>query len=204
MPPSRISSAPVKILAPWNDRLAEPLDREHLVQLYREEGALVEALSLYAGHGLGKGEAVIIVATEAHRRAVAEHLARARFDVTDLERWGQLVFIDAARLLARLRVDGALDETRFHRIVGELLAAVRAGGRYPRVRVYGEMVNLLWRIDRGAARRLEELWNEILEREGGTLFCAYHLDGSAEAETLFPDDLRRLHSHVVPVAAAAV
>ena len=43
----------MSIAAPWNDRLAEPLSREHLVQLYRAEAALVEAVSLYAGRGLG-------------------------------------------------------------------------------------------------------------------------------------------------------
>ena len=50
--------------------------------------------------------------------------------------------------------------------------------------------------------KLEELWNEVLEREGVALLCAYHLDEGDEAEAHFPDDLRLLHSHLVPVGAA--
>ncbi|HUG53161.1 MAG TPA: MEDS domain-containing protein [Vicinamibacteria bacterium] len=189
------------IQAPWHDRLAEPLGQEHLVQLYREDARLVEAIALFAGRGLGKGESVVVIATEPHRTAVRERLGASGFDLGDLELWGRLTLIDAAGLLARVYAGGSTDAGAFEAIVGDVVAAARAGGRYPRVRLYGEMVNLLWSADHGAARRLEELWNAAIRRHHVSLLCAYRIAADAEAEGRFPADLRALHSHLIPVQA---
>jgi hypothetical protein len=192
----------MSICAPWNDRLAEPLCREHLVQLYRDDRALVEAVALYAGRGLGKGEAVILVATQAHREAIDTRLGEAGFDVADLRAWGQLTTFDAAGLLARFLVDGRVDAVRFRTILAEVIALARRGGRFPRIRVYGEMVNLLWRVNHPATRQLEELWNEAIELHAVSLLCGYRIE-VGETDGGFPPDLRALHSHLIPVEAAS-
>ena len=191
----------MRIHSPWNDRIAEPLSSEHLVQLYRHDAALVAAVALFAGRGIGKGEAVVIVATEAHRRAIAARLQDDGFDVDDLQQWGQLTMIDAARLLARFRVDGRIDPALFRSAIESIVGAARAAGRSERVRVYGEMVNLLWKVDHEGARRLEELWNDAIGTHGVSLLCAYRLDDDDDAEQRFPEDLRGLHGHLIPVAA---
>ena len=192
---------PMSICAPWNDRLAEPLPQEHLVQLYRDDEALVEAVALYAGRGLGKGESLVLVATGPHLEAVAARLREDGFDLGDLEAWGQLTTIDAAELLSRFLVDGKVDEARFRSILAELMKTARAGGRFRRIRVYGEMVNLLWRENHPVTRRLEELWNDGIARHGIALLCGYRLE-PGETEDGFPGDLRGLHSHLIPVEAA--
>jgi hypothetical protein len=191
----------MSIAAPWNDRLAEPLSREHLVQLYRAEAALVEAVSLYAGRGLGKGEAVILVATESHLEAIELRLRDSGFDVADLKAWGQLITMDAASLLSRFLASGQIDAARFRTILADVIAGTHRGGRFRRIRVYGEMVNLLWRENHPATRQLEELWNAAIERHSISLLCGYHV-GMEEAEGAFPRDLRALHSHLIPVEAA--
>jgi hypothetical protein len=191
----------MSICAPWNDRLAEPLSKEHLVQLYRDDRALVEAVSLYAGRGLGKGEAVILVATEAHLDAIDERLREAGFDLGDLRAWGQLITIAAAGLLSRFLVDGSVDAARFHTILADVITVARRGGRFPRIRVYGEMVNLLWRDNHPATRQLEELWNEAIELHAVSLLCGYRVE-AGETESSFPRDLHTLHSHLIPVEAA--
>lgn len=193
----------MKIHAPWKDRLAEPLRAEHLVQLYREEAALVEAVSLFAGFGLGKGDSVVLIATEEHQAAVRRRLHSLGLAAADLELWGQLAMIDAARLLDRVRPGGRLDAEAFASAIGDIVVRARAGGRYPRVRVYGEVVDLLWPSDHAAARRLEELWSGLVRAHGVSLLCAYRIDGDAGAETRFPHDLRALHSHLIPVHAGA-
>jgi hypothetical protein len=84
------------------------------------------------------------------------------------------------------------DDHRFERVVGGLLMRARWGGARGdstnsngdrTVRVFGEMVALLWA--RGCARatvRLEHLWNRVREMEAGAgqnggagfpLLCAY-------------------------------
>jgi len=48
---------------------------------------------------------------------------------------------------------------------------------------------------------LEQLWNEFIQVQGISLFCAYCLPAAADAEQQFPERLRALHSHLVPVEA---
>jgi len=191
----------MSVHAPWNDRLAEPLAKEHFVQLYRDDRCLVEAVALFAGRGLGKGDAVIIVATPEHLAAIEGRLRRDRFEVDDLQQWRQLTQIDAAAMLSRFMVDGLPDPVAFKRVVGDIVQAVKAAGGYRRVRFYGEMVNLFWNDNLPAAVLLEQLWNELIDVQGITLFCAYGLPSTAEAERSFPAHLKALHSHLVPVEA---
>ena len=190
----------MSICAPWNDRLAEPLAKEHLVQLYKDDRTLVEAVSLYAGRGLGKGEGVILVATDPHLEAIEARLRETGFDLGDLRAWGQLTTIDAASLLSRFLADGRIDAARFRSILGDVITMARREGRFPRIRVYGELVNLLWRVNHPATRQLEELWNETIELHSVSLLCGYRVD-VGETDSHFPGDLRALHSHLIPVEA---
>jgi hypothetical protein len=192
----------MRIQGPWNDLLVEPSQSEHLVQLYQDERSLIEAVALYAGVGLGRGEAVILVATPAHLEAVRRRLTDQGFDADELEQWRQLTVVDAAKLLSSFLVKGLPDAARFKAAVGRLIEDARGAGGYSRVRAYGEMVNLIWREDLLATTRLEELWNDVIEAHRITLFCAYCVDGSDDARR-FPPKLRALHSHMIPLEASA-
>jgi hypothetical protein len=188
--------------SPWKDLLAEPLPRDHVVQLYRDDRFLVEAVTLFAGVGIGKGEAILLIATAPQVASIELRLTALGFDVEGLKLWGQLTVFDAERLLSGFMVNGAPDRELFEAVVAQVIAQARAGGRYPRVRVYGEMVELLWRDNRAATRRLEELWNEVIETHCISLLCGYSLSSEEEADQ-FPRELRTLHSHLVPVEACA-
>jgi hypothetical protein len=190
----------VRIKAPWNDRLAEPLVREHLVHVYDDDAVLVDAVALYAGRGLGKGEAVVLVATADHLEAIERRLAAVGLAPADLKTWGQLVCIEAAPLLTRFLDQGGIDADRFHSILSDILGSVRRDGRFTRIRVYGEMVNLLWRHNHPATRRLEELWNEAIKAHSVSLLCGYRVYGGDERA--IPPDLQALHSHSIPLEAA--
>jgi hypothetical protein len=191
----------VKIQAPWSDLLAEPLIREHFVQLYEDESTLAEAVALFAGAGFGKSESAVIVATPEHMRGFRDRLGARGFEVDDLERWGQLTMVDAEATLSRFMVDGLPDPDLFKAAVHDLIAGAHAAGRFRKVRVYGEMVNLLWRDNLRAAVELELLWNDVIQAYSITLFCAYGLNGYAPHG--FPPVLRALHAHLIPVEALA-
>jgi hypothetical protein len=193
----------VTIHSPWRDFIAEPVGRDHFVQVYRDERILTEAVSLYASAALGRNEAVLIVATHAHGTAVESCLNRDGFDVTELKNWGQLTVLDAAEVLSRFMVDGTPDEARFKAVIRDVLGKIKASGRFRDVRVYGEMVNLLWSHNLPAATRLEELWNQVIEEHSISLFCAYCLDAGGQPERVFPPDLRTLHTHFIPVEGCA-
>jgi hypothetical protein len=188
---------------PWRDLIAEPVTRDHLVQVYREERVLVEAVSLFAGAALGRSEAVIVVATREHCEALAGSLAADGFDVPLLKSWGQLHLLVADEVLSLFMVDGAPDEVRFRAVIGGLIDSARASRRFREVRVYGEMVNLLWSQNLPAATRLEELWNEVIEEHAISLFCAYCLDGGSAAPRPFPSEIRDRHTHFIPLEGGA-
>lgn len=187
---------------PWRDLIVEPVARDHFVQVYRDDRVLIEAVTLFAGAALGRNEAVILVATRPHREAVEECLERDGFEVAALKSWGQLHLLDAEEVLSRFMVDGTPDEQRFKAVIRELVGTVKSG-RFREVRVYGEMVNLLWSDNLPAAARLEELWNDVIQEHSISLFCAYCLDGVGEAERVFPPSLQALHTHLIPVEGAA-
>ena len=179
----------------------EPSARDHLVQLYRHEHFLIESVSLFAGVGLGKGEAVILVAIPSRLEQVEHQLADQGFDVSGLKRWGQLTLVDAAELLAEFMVDGLPSALLFEARIARLVEAAQCGGRYAKLRAYGEMVNLLWRDNLLAAARLEQLWNEAIQLHRIALLCAYCVDSQDGAEGAFPAALKEAHSQLIPIQA---
>jgi hypothetical protein len=191
----------MSIQAPWKDLLVEPLTRDHIVQLYREERSLVDAVSLFAGLGIGKGDGVVLVATPDHLRAFEHRLRQSGCDVEDVEQWGQLMVLDASELLSRFMAASGPDPARFRSTIAGVVDRARAASRRGNVRVYGEMVNLLWKKDLATAMCLELLWNEAIQTHSISLFCAYGLDGEAPADREFPVALRAAHSHLIPIEA---
>ena len=121
---------------PWKDLLGQPLDRDHVVQLYRDERVLVDAVSLFAGTALGRRESVVLVATPEHLNAVERRLADDGFELSDLKQWGQLTVRNADVLLYGFMVDGR-PIAAVQGLVGGLLQDMKpAGGS--RVRRDGE------------------------------------------------------------------
>jgi len=191
------------IYNPWRDLIVEPVSRDHFVQVYRDDRVLIEAVSLFTGAALGRNEAVILVATRQHAQAVEQRLEDDGFDVKTLKSWGQLDSRDAEEVLSRFMVEGTPDEALFKAAMRELVGSVKGSRRFRNVRVYGEMVDLLWPENLPAAARLEELWNDVIEEHSISLFCAYCLDAKGSEERVFPPALRNLHTHVIPVEACA-
>jgi anti-sigma regulatory factor (Ser/Thr protein kinase) len=83
--------------------------------------------------------------------------------------------LDAATAATGFIVDGSIDRAAFEAVVGAPVR--RAAAQHRGVRVYGEMVALLWAAgDVGAAMDLERLWNELAASVPFALFCAYPAD----------------------------
>lgn len=147
---------------------------DHLVEFYETESLLVESVQNFFRPALLAGDPVILVATPGHRSAFVAALEASGVGVQEARHSGRFVDLDAAETLSRFMVDGAPDPDRFDRVVGGLVRS--SGRRNPRMRIYGEMVALLWDEDnRVAAIALENMWNALSERELYTLLCAYPL-----------------------------
>jgi signal transduction histidine kinase len=171
---------------------------EHFVQFYEADAFLISSLGGFIGAGLGAGDACIVVATVPHRDALDERLRADRLDPEAARARGQYVSVDAAELLSHFMVGGRPDASRFLEVVGGIIAGAAKGGR--RVRIFGEMVALLWAEDNcDAAIRLEALWNELQQTQPFTLFCAYPMQGfGGETHARGLGDICTTHARVIP------
>ncbi|HXT49269.1 MAG TPA: PAS domain S-box protein, partial [Gemmatimonadaceae bacterium] len=173
-------------------------DHEHFVQFYEQDATLVRSVSEYIQQGLGTGAGAIVIASAEHLEELERDLRAGGLDVAGAKDRGQLVVLEASATLSRIVHRGAPQWGRFVEVVGTVIAELRR--RYPRVIAFGEMVALLWRDGQhGAALQLEELWNELAQREPFALFCAYQVskDGGAVDEAAL-DRVCSLHSRVIP------
>lgn len=134
----------------------QTLRTEHAVVFYENHDELIDKIANF----LDVDDCVaVVVATPDVRRSI-------RLWVRDV------VEIDAATLLDSFCRDGRLDAVAFRATVGDLIRSA-AGDERP-VRIYGEMVALLW--ERGLANQaieLETMWESLAEDLPFALLCGY-------------------------------
>jgi anti-anti-sigma factor len=170
----------------------------HLVEFYQTDEALADSVRDYVEPALRHEEQAVVVATTQHRKLFEIALVRAGVDVEGARCAARYVDVDAEGMLSQFMVDGVPDPRRFHASVGRLVAEAARSGRP--VRVYGEMVAILWGQDNVAgALALEDLWNDLAGSQRFSLLCAYPttaFDGAATVG-LFRN-LCEQHAAVVP------
>jgi hypothetical protein len=168
----------------------------HLVYPHTNSAHLAEAVGLFTSSGLREGEAVILIMAASHCQPIRERLQREGFNLQELETTGQLVCGKAEDLLLTFLFDGIIDEHRFKTIFGRMIeSAKNFNGKRRPVRVFGEMVDLLWKSDPRITERIEELWNEVIEAHSVPLLCGYSLAGTKP--DAFPKSLLTCHSQAV-------
>lgn len=177
--------------------LTNPHPAGHIVYPYTDESHVSDAVSLFAGAGLRKGEAVLLIMSSSHCEPIRQRLESLGFNLSQLEATGQLICEDAASLLSSFVFGGIVDERMFKETLVEMIQKAKTdnNGRVRSVRVFGEMVDLLWRADPKTTQRLEELWNEVIEAQCVPLLCAYSLAGTKVSD--FPQALVNCHSHAI-------
>jgi PAS domain S-box-containing protein len=173
-------------------------EAEHFVQFYEADAFLLNSLRDFIHAGLEAGEVCIVLATKAHREALNQGLEAIGVSVSEAQTAGQYLAWDAAETLAKLMEGDALAPERFTERVGGIVTQAAQGQR--RVRIFGELVALLWASGNpSAAIQLEELWGSLQQTQSFLLFCAYPMNavrGTAHAP-LF-DRVCALHSSVIP------
>jgi KaiC/GvpD/RAD55 family RecA-like ATPase len=75
-------------------------DGEHVVQFYDRDADLVRAVGDYLTRAISEGEAAIVIATEAHRRAFEADMAAGGIDVARAVVDGSLVWLDPREVRA--------------------------------------------------------------------------------------------------------
>jgi hypothetical protein len=190
-----------KTVQPWRELLTNLAQDDHIVQLYRDPEFYGEAISLFACSGLRKGEGVIIVATKSNWEIIRPRIEENGFSIHQLKEQGQLTLLDADETLPRFMIGGMPDGDAFKMIASGVIERARAGGRYPKVRWWGEMVNVLWVEGNVAASiRLEELFHELAQLHTIAIFCSFLMDTFDTNIYAGPiQGVCRTHSHLIPV-----
>ncbi len=179
----------------------------HTVQFYADDDFLMKQIGKFVYEGLTAGEACIVIATQNHRERLEQYLAGEGLDLIAACEKGMYTSLDAALTLAQFMTEGSLDDETFRRVVGGIVAQAAyghgKGSQRRRVRVFGEMVALLWAGgDHAAAIRLEEMWNELRESDASppfSLCCGYPMsDFASEAHEQAFREICATHSQVIP------
>lgn len=185
---------------PWRDLLADPGPDGHIVQLYQEPDFYAEAISHFAAEGLVRNESIIFVATQPNWRSISARMTSKGFDVDELQREGRLTVLDADQTLPKFIRNRMPDAPTFKSIARATIQKARKGGRYPRVRWWGEMVNVLYVDGNGkASTRLEELFDEVAHEEQIAIFCSFLMDKFDKDIYDGPlADVCRTHANLIP------
>jgi hypothetical protein len=186
---------------PWQGLLTEAGPRDHIVQLYQDPRFLDRAVCRFAAGAIANGEGVILVPTAAHWASFYPRLEREGVDVKAAQSSGQLTVIDADELLPTFMRDAMPDAPLFLGLAGEAVARARGAGRYPKVRWWGEMVNVLWEQgNASASMNLEDLFDQLAHEQEIAIFCSFVMDNfDGEVHSRMLPRLGENHSHLIPV-----
>ncbi|MGA7747514.1 MAG: MEDS domain-containing protein [Candidatus Aquilonibacter sp.] len=150
------------------------LDGHSLVLYAGDEARLIDRVTTFLRENLALDHPVLVVASERHRHAFSVALRAKGVDPDAKSDAGLLVFLDAVTVCDLILVDGRIEWRRFDQIVGEAVRNLRMRGP---LRVYGEVVDLLWsRGQHDIAVGLEGLWNRLRHKVDFELLCAYDID----------------------------
>jgi len=186
---------------PWGGLLASAGPRDHIVQLYQDQQFLNRAVCRFAAAAISNGEGIILVPTAAHWEAFRPRLEAEGVDVPGAQSRGQLTIVDADELLPRFMHDAMPDAPVFLGLAANVITTARDGGRYPRVRWWGEMVNVLWeRGEVAASMNLEDQFDRLAHEHEISIFCSFVMDNfDGEVHSRMLPRLGQNHSHLIPV-----
>jgi hypothetical protein len=183
----------------WTDFLRAAPSGAHAVQIYRDESELADSVAAYLATGFVSGDPALVVAGPSHWTSFASALTSRDWDVDELQAQGLLTVCEADTTLAAFMSGGRPSALRFEEVVGGLLDSISANHPSRRIRVFGEMVDLLiLRGEQNAALALEDLWNRLARKRQFSLLCGYQLDvfdRDSQAATL--PGICGSHTHVL-------
>jgi hypothetical protein len=144
----------------------------HSVLFYRDDSELAARAGGPLLAALTSGGTAIVIATPAHRELIRRWLTAAGADLPAATAAGRYLTRDARETMASLMIGGWPSPAGFWQAINPLIQ--RAAATAPPVRVFGEMVALLWESAQlGAALELETLWNELAAHYPFGLVCGY-------------------------------
>jgi hypothetical protein len=158
---------------------------------------LCRTVADFLSGGFDLGQPALVIATPAHTDGVVEELRARSVDVDELANAGDLVLLDARKVLTTFMRDSVPDAERFRTNITEAIDGLNRGRESCTIRAYGEMVDVLWQDGlTSAAIRLEMLWNQLALSRDFSLLCGYAI-GSFYKDAGMREVCAQ-HSYVIP------
>jgi MEDS: MEthanogen/methylotroph, DcmR Sensory domain len=171
--------------------------RFHAAHFFRDEDALAALVADFLIDGFTASQPAVVIASQRHLDRILEKLHEHSLDIDRLEAEHRLFSVEAETLLATIMSGGLPDAARVRAEVIPLIEQACAGRADCTVRLYGDLVNLLWNEgETGAALVLEEIWNDLTRERDVAVLCGYAMAGLYK-RTAAPDYVLRFHTHLV-------
>ena len=151
----------------------------HELQVYSDEAILLRSAARFVKTAIRNDASVLLIAGDTVRSNLFRHLKPDGIDRVTVEQCGNYVSLDAHEMMSLFMDNGMPDPVRFFELFGGLIAAV---GNAPlahdrKVAVFDECAGLLWAAGKTqAAFRVEQLCNDLVDRYGVSILCAYPVD----------------------------
>jgi hypothetical protein len=185
---------------PRPEELLVPPPSSHEVAFYGDDTSFVRDFTRFIEPALKVGNAVIVIATESHRKSLLQRLQAQGVDVATAIEQGIYIPLDVDDTLSTFMVNDLPDPVRFRKVAGDLVAiAVKAAtGTHRRVVACGELAPTLWAQGKAeAAVQLEHLWDEIAKKYDVVTLCGYVLKSfQREPESNIYEQICAEHSAV--------
>jgi hypothetical protein len=144
----------------------------HTVRFCESDRSLAVIVAQFLVDGLAAGNPGIVVATPVQQAVVILELDCRSMDVVQLQRSHDLVLLDARDTLATFMTNDIPDAERFTSCMHDVIARACRGRDGCAVRIYGQMVDILWGEGRyDAAIRLEMLWTKLAATRAFSVTC---------------------------------
>jgi DNA-binding NarL/FixJ family response regulator len=150
----------------------------HEVVFYSDDRQLLDAVSQFIGAALSAGHSAISVMTDPHRQSLFRKLQACGVDVAESIEQGRYMALDLADVLSTYMVNGMLESARLLEDFSTLIlkAANAAKSEKPRVALFGEGADFLWKQGNAeAAIQDEKLCNQLTSSYDLDILCAYSM-----------------------------
>jgi hypothetical protein len=168
----------------------------HAVRFYESDTSLARMVAEFLHEGFKGGSPGMVVATATQRAQIIQELTDRSLDVIELQRSHELLLLDAEETLSAFMMDGKPDARRFTDHMSRIIHDVCRDRADRTVRIFGQMVDVLWQGGkRDAAVRLEMLWNQLARTNAFSLLCGYAMGNFYKDASV--ENICGQHSHIV-------
>jgi len=169
----------------------------HVVGIYDRDDELISTVAAFLADALRQGGTAVVIATPAHRAALDAELISEGLTMEEVHGSGRYWSFDARNTLEAFMRHDRPDHDAFSSAVGSIVETAAARGTP--VRVFGEMVDLLWEAGNvEGALELEAMWNDLAEHHSFALFCGYAMSSlEAAGDLAAAKQMCERHSNVL-------